>query len=199
VIISRLRYDISWSRTSLFCGEKNVGFDDHRMPPSPSEHLTKWCMLCGAQRMPTEPEGSESASDSGESKDKKVCTSQESQESGSESASDSGESKDKKVSGTSQESQESQRRQRVRLNTSLQSPIPAIPGCLDGNDNVVDGEDLDASSNRNLAPPGPAAENFTSHSRARSDRSNMRFEADCVRESIRREYNRKLGKIGPWL
>jgi len=176
------------------------------------------------KRMPTVPEGSESASDSGESKDKKVCTSQESQESrsesasdsgeskdkkvctsqesqesGSESASDSGESKDKKVSGTSQESQESQRRQRVRLNTSLQSPIPAIPGCLDGNDNVVDGEDLDASSNRNLAPPGPAAENFTSHSRARSDRSNMRFEADCVRESIRREYNRKLGKIGPWL
>ena len=126
-------------------------------------------MLCAAQRMPTEPEGSESASDSGESKDKKVCT-----------------------------SQESQRRQHVRLNTSLHSPIPAIPGCFDGDSSVVDGEDLDASSNGNLPPPGPAAEN-TSHSRARSDRSNMRFEADRVRGSHRREYNRKLGKIGPWL
>ena len=133
-------------------------------------------MLCAAQGMPTEPEGSESASDSGESKDKnivkQVCT-----------------------------SQESQRRQRVRLNTSLHSPIPAIPGCLDGDVNVVDGEDLDASSNGNLPPPGPAAEN-TSNSRARSDRSNMRFvgsEADRVRKSIRREHNRELGKIGTWL
>ena len=125
-------------------------------------------MPCVAQRLPTEPEGIESASDSGESKDKKVCTSQESQP----------------------------RRQRVRLNTSLHSPIRAIPGRLDGDVKVVDGEDLDASSNRNLPPSGPAAEN-TSHSRARSDLSSMRFEADRVSESIRREYNRKLGKIGP--
>ena len=128
-------------------------------------------MLCGAQRMPTEPEGSESASDSGESKDKKVCTSQESQP----------------------------RRQRVRLNTSLHSPIRAIPGRLDGDVEVVDGEDLDASSNRNLPPSGPAAENTSHSARARSDLSSMRFEADRVSESIRREYNRKLGKIGPWL
>ena len=128
--------------------------------------------------MPTEPEGSVSACDSGESKDKKVCTSQESQE--------------------SQESHcLSQRRLRVRLNTSLHSPTRAIPGCLDGDVNIVDGEE----------PPGPAAENTRSpsrnidgdNSRARSDRSNMRFEADRVRESIRREYNRELGKIGPWL
>jgi len=122
--------------------------------------------------MLTVPERSESASDSGESKDMKVCT--------------------------SQESQTSQRRQRVRLNTSLHSPFPAIPGCLDGDDNVVDGEDFDASSNGNLPPPRPGAIN-TSDSRARSDLSNTRFEADRVSESIRHEYNRRLGKIGPWL
>ena len=142
--------------------------------PSPFVYLAKWRMLSAAQRMPTE-------------------------------GSDSGESKDKIDFDCGDKDPTSQRRrvctsQRVRLNTSLHSPIP---GCLDGDDNVNDGEDLDASSNGNL-PLGPAERDSSHqypHSRARgkSDRSNMRFEPDRVRESIRREYNREMGKIGPWL
>ena len=139
-----------------------------------SESLTKWRMLSAAQRMPTE------GSDSGESKDKIDF------DCGDKDAT----SKRRRVCTS----------QRVRLNTSLHSPIP---GCLDGDDNVNDGEDLDASLNGNLPPRGPAEGEDSSHqyphSRARSDRSNMRCDDDRVRESIRREYNREMGKIGPWL
>ena len=110
--------------------------------------------------------------------------------------SDSNESKDKidfDCGDKDATSKCSQRRmvctsQRVRLNTSLHSPFP---GCLDG----------DASSNGDLSPRRGPAERDSSHqyphSRARSDRSNMRFEeADRAYVSIRREYNRKIGKIG---
>ena len=141
------------------------------MLSSPFEDHTKWSKLSAAQRMPTE------GSESDESKDKIDF--------------DYGD-KD----ATLPSLQCSQRQmvctsQRVRLNTSLHSPFPS---CLDG----------DASSNGNLSPPRDPAERDSSHqhphSRARSDRSNMRFEwvgkAVRVHESHRREYNRRLGEIG---
>jgi len=151
-------------------GERR-GEEDAWMLSSPFEDHTKWSKLGAAQRMPTE------GSESDESKDKIDF--------------DYGD-KD----ATLPSLQCSQRQmvctsQRVRLNTSLHSPFPS---CLDG----------DASSNGNLSPPRDPAERDSSHqhphSRARSDRSNMRFEwvgkAVRVHESHRREYNRRLGEIG---